>query len=31
MADRFTSVYDVIERLRAVDYLADPNIAGVVS
>ncbi|HEV3134327.1 MAG TPA: MoxR family ATPase [Acidimicrobiia bacterium] len=30
MADRFTSVYDVIERLRAVDYLADPNIAGVV-
>ena len=30
MADRFTSVYDVLERLRAVDYLADPNIAGVV-
>ena len=30
MADRFASVYDVIERLRAVDYLADPNIAGVV-
>ena len=30
MADRFTSVYDVIERLRGVDYLADPNIAGVV-
>jgi MoxR-like ATPase len=30
MADRFTSVYDVIERLRDVDYLADPNIAGVV-
>jgi MoxR-like ATPase len=30
MADRFTSVDDVVERLRAVDYLADPNIAGVV-
>jgi MoxR-like ATPase len=30
MADRFTSVEDVIERLRAVDYLADTNIAGVV-
>src|SRR5260370_38424842 len=30
MADRFTSVYDVIERRRAVDYLSDPNIAGVV-
>ncbi|HEY3097061.1 MAG TPA: MoxR family ATPase [Acidimicrobiia bacterium] len=30
MADRFTSVDDVIERLRAVDYLADTNIAGVV-
>ncbi len=30
MADRFKSVNDVVERLRAVDYLADPNIAGVV-
>jgi MoxR-like ATPase len=30
MADRFTSVDDVVERLRAVDYLADTNIAGVV-
>jgi MoxR-like ATPase len=30
MADRFNSVDDVVERLRAVDYLADPNIAGVV-
>jgi MoxR-like ATPase len=30
MADRFTAVDDVIERLRAVDYLADTNIAGVV-
>ncbi len=30
MADRFESVDDVVERLRAVDYLADPNIAGVV-
>jgi MoxR-like ATPase len=30
MADRFTSVDDVVERLRAVDYLADANIAGVV-
>jgi MoxR-like ATPase len=30
MADRFTSVADVVERLRAVDYLADTNIAGVV-
>ncbi|HEV8207042.1 MAG TPA: MoxR family ATPase [Acidimicrobiia bacterium] len=30
MADRFKSVDDVVERLRAVDYLADPNIAGVV-
>jgi MoxR-like ATPase len=30
MADRFTSVEDVVERLRAVDYLADTNIAGVV-
>src|SRR6266542_1549866 len=30
MADRFMSVDEVVERLRAVDYLADPNIAGVV-
>src|SRR5215218_1686991 len=30
MADRFTAVDDVIDRLRAVDYLADTNIAGVV-
>src|SRR5918994_1585441 len=30
MADRFTTVDDVIDRLRAVDYLADTNIAGVV-
>jgi MoxR-like ATPase len=30
MADRFTSVDDVIERLRGADYLADTNIAGVV-
>ena len=30
MADRFKSVDDVVERLRSVDYLADPNIAGVV-
>src|ERR1700704_5258307 len=30
MADRFNSVDDVVARLRAVDYLADPNIAGVV-
>ncbi|MDQ6854737.1 MAG: MoxR family ATPase, partial [Actinomycetota bacterium] len=30
MSDRFTSVDDVVDRLRAVDYLADPNIAGVV-
>src|ERR671910_1616577 len=30
MADRFTTVSDVIARLRAVDYLADTNIAGVV-
>jgi MoxR-like ATPase len=30
MADRFKSVDDVVERLRTVDYLADPNIAGVV-
>ena len=30
MADRFTSVEDVVDRLRGVDYLADANIAGVV-
>src|SRR5918996_1345962 len=30
MADRFTSVDDVIERLRGVASLADTNIAGVV-
>src|SRR5215472_13850291 len=30
MADRFKSVDDVVERLRTVDYLADPNTAGVV-
>src|ERR687891_2726043 len=30
MADRFTSVDDVIERLRGVDSPADTNIAGVV-
>jgi MoxR-like ATPase len=30
MADRFKSVDDVVEQLRTVDYLADPNIAGVV-
>ncbi len=30
MADRFASVDDVITRLRAVDYLSDANIAGVV-
>jgi MoxR-like ATPase len=30
MAERFESVDDVIDRLRAVDYLADPGIAGVV-
>jgi len=30
MAERFESVDDVIGRLRAVDYLADPGIAGVV-
>src|SRR5829696_2966732 len=29
MADRFTTVDDVIDRLRAVDYLADTSIAGV--
>lgn len=30
MAERFASVDDVVERLRKVDYLADPSIAGVV-
>ncbi|MFN8037218.1 MAG: MoxR family ATPase [Acidimicrobiia bacterium] len=30
MAERFESVSDVVERLRAVDYLADANIAGAV-
>jgi MoxR-like ATPase len=30
MADRFESVDDVVKQLRTVDYLADPNIAGVV-
>jgi len=30
MAARFASVDDVIDRLRSVDYLADPNIGGVV-
>jgi MoxR-like ATPase len=30
MADRFTSVEEVVDRLRGVDYLADANIAGVV-
>lgn len=30
MAERFRSVDDVVERLRGVDYLADPSIAGVV-
>jgi MoxR-like ATPase len=30
MAERFASVDDVTERLRAVDYLPDPAIAGVV-
>ena len=30
MADRFTSVGDVTDRLRGVDYLADATIAGVV-
>src|SRR3982075_1372893 len=30
MADRFTSVDEVVDRLRTVDYLADANIAGVV-
>ncbi|HEV2309692.1 MAG TPA: MoxR family ATPase [Acidimicrobiia bacterium] len=30
MADRFTSVADVTDRLRGVDYLADATIAGVV-
>ena len=30
MAERFGSVPEVVERLRTVDYLADPGIAGVV-
>ncbi len=30
MSERFESVPEVIDRLRAVDYLADANIAGVV-
>jgi MoxR-like ATPase len=30
VADRFQSVSDVLDRMRGVDYLADPNIAGVV-
>ena len=30
MAERFKSVDEVVDRLRTVDYLADPNIAGVV-
>lgn len=30
MAERFASVADVTDRLRAVDYLADTNISGVV-
>ena len=30
MAERFSSVSDTVERLRAVDYLADTAIAGVV-
>lgn len=30
MAERFSSVGDVVERLRTVDYLADTGIAGVV-
>jgi MoxR-like ATPase len=30
MAERFTSVDDVVKGLRKVDYLADANIAGVV-
>jgi len=30
VADRFTSVADVTDRLRGVDYLADANISGVV-
>jgi MoxR-like ATPase len=30
VADRFQSVSDVMDRMRGVDYLADPNIAGVV-
>ncbi len=30
MAERFSSVGEVVDRLRTVDYLADPSIAGVV-
>jgi MoxR-like ATPase len=30
VAERFTSVDEVVDRLRSVDYLADANIAGVV-
>jgi MoxR-like ATPase len=30
MAERFESVADVTDRLRGVDYLADPSISGVV-
>ena len=30
MAERFQSVSDAVDRLRGVDYLADPGIAGVV-
>ncbi len=30
MAERFSSVDEVVDRLRTVDYLADPSIAGVV-
>ena len=30
MAERFSSVGEVVERLRGVDYLADTGIAGVV-
>ncbi len=30
MAERFASVSEVVDRLRSVDYLCDPSIAGVV-
>src|ERR687883_970420 len=30
MAERFASVHGVTEKMRAVDYLSDPSIAGVV-